>query len=110
MNEKEKFPPTHPRKIIERRFFQVRYLTVDKVAKEIHLPIYQLQELIDGQRNIDLDLAYRLGFYFQVGAEGFLNLQQIYDLAIWSDRQEELVKKSIRPFHPSKSTSNFKSV
>ena len=78
----EKFPPTHPGKIIERRFFKTRNLTVEKVAKDICLPLYQLQELIEGKRNIDTDIAARLGIYFKVGAEGFLNLQQIYDLEI----------------------------
>ena len=82
MKNYEKFPPTHPGEIIANRFFKVRNLTVEKVAKDICLPFYQLQELIEGRRGIDIDIAARLGIYFQVGAEGFLNLQQIYDLEI----------------------------
>ena len=82
MIEANKFPPIHPGEIIQRRFFETRNLTVEKVAKDTHLPTYQLQELVVGKRNIDTDIAYRLGLYFQVGAEGFLNLQQIYDLEI----------------------------
>jgi addiction module HigA family antidote len=82
MTQSIKLPPVHLGQIIERRFLQTRNLTVEKVAKEIHLPIYQLKELVEGKRNVDLDIAYRLGLYFRVGAEGFLNLQQIYDLEI----------------------------
>jgi addiction module HigA family antidote len=78
----EKFPPTHPGKIIERRFFKTRNLTVEKVAKDTRLPLYHLQELVERKRNVDTDMAGRLGLYFKVGAEGFLNLQQIYDLEI----------------------------
>ena len=43
-----------------------------------------------------------LGLYFKVGAEGFLNLQQIYDLEIWKDRQEAVVKKIIRPYQETR--------
>lgn len=98
MNNNEKFPPTHPGIIIERRFFKVRNLTLEKIAQDIHFPLYQLQELVEGRRNVDIDIAARLGIYFQIGAEGFLNLQQIYDLEIWKDRQEVIVKKSIHPY------------
>lgn len=82
MNNQEKFSPTHPGKIIERRFFKAHHLTVETVAQATHFPFYQLQELVEGKRNIDTDIAARLGIYFKVGAEGFLNLQQIYDLEI----------------------------
>jgi antitoxin HigA-1 len=82
MKSQEKFSPTHPGKIIESRFFKTRYLTVEKVAKDTCLPLYQMQELVEGRRSIDTDIAGRLGLYFKVGAEGFLNLQQIYDLEI----------------------------
>ncbi|CAI2181493.1 4245_t:CDS:2 [Funneliformis geosporum] len=54
----------------------------EKVAHDIKLPAYQLQDLVEGRGSIDTDLAFRLGLYFKVGAEGFLNLQQIYDLEI----------------------------
>ena len=82
MTDQEKFSPTHPGKIIKRRFFQPRNLTTERVAQDIHLPTYQLQELVEGKRNVDTDIASRLGLYFKVGAEGFLNLQQTYDLEI----------------------------
>lgn len=94
----EKFSPTHPGEIIERRLFKTRNLTVERVAKDTCLPLYQLQELVEGKRSIDTDIAGRLGLYFKVGAEGFLNLQQIYDLEIWKDRQEFVIKKVVRPY------------
>jgi addiction module HigA family antidote len=107
---KEKFSPAHPGKIIERRFFKTHHLTVEKVAKDTCLPLYQLQELVEGKRDIDTDIAGRLGLYFKVGAEGFLNLQQIYDLEIWKDRQEAVVKKLIRPYQETKQHGREKTI
>lgn len=110
MKKSEKFPPTHPGKIIESRFFKKKNLTAEKVAQDTCLPLYQLQELVEGRRNIDTDIAGRLGLYFKVGAEGFLNLQQIYDLEIWKDRQEAIVKKMIRPHQETKQHGRAKTV
>ena len=109
-SKREKFSPIHPGKIIERRFFKTRNLTVEKVAKDTYLPPYQLQELVEGKRDIDTDIAARLGIYFKVGAEGFLNLQQTYDLEIWKDRQEGVIKKIIRPYQETKQHGRAKTV
>lgn len=109
-SEREKFPPTHPGRILENRFFKKRNLTIEKVAGDIKLPVYQLQDLVEGRGRIDTDLAYRLGLYFKVGAEGFLNLQQIYDLEIWKDRQEVMVKKLVHPYHEPKQHDRAKTV
>jgi antitoxin HigA-1 len=110
MNNQAKFSPIHPGKIIERRFFKAHNLTTEKVAQDIHLPVYQLQELVEEKRNVDTDIAGRLGLYFKVGAEGFLNLQQIYDLEIWKDRQEAMVKKLIHPYQEKKQNGRAKAV
>ncbi|CAG8654064.1 12392_t:CDS:2 [Racocetra persica] len=56
-------------KILQDRFFEPLNLTVEKVAQDIK----------EKDRN-DLDLACRLAYYFQIGSEVFLNIQQIYDL------------------------------
>jgi len=97
MTESEKFPPVHPGKIIQNQFFTPRQLTVEKVAEDLSVPTYQLVDLVEGRRNIDSDLAYRFGLYFQVGAEGFLNLQKIYDLEVWKDYWAETIKKQVHP-------------
>lgn len=98
----QKIPPIHPGEILKENFFKPRNLTVEQVAKDINIPLYQLQDLITEKRDIDTDIAYRLGLYFKVGAEGFLNLQQHYNLEVWKDRQEKEVKKQVHPYHEVK--------
>ena len=77
--ERQKLPPIHPGKILQDHFFEPRKLTVKKVAHDINIPTYQLEDLIKERGRIDPDMACRLAHYFQVGAEVFLNIQQIYD-------------------------------
>lgn len=80
MKSNEKFPPIHPGELLKNHLFEPRNLSIEKVASDIHVPVRELQNLIEGKKNLTTDLACRFGLYFQLGAKGFLNLQQIYDL------------------------------
>jgi addiction module HigA family antidote len=55
-------------------------LTPSRLALELHVPANQLQEVIDGKRPIKAGLALRLGRYFGVNPETWLNLQANYEL------------------------------
>lgn len=92
-----KYPPVHPGKTIQRQFFTPLNLNVEQAAEVLKVPAYQLQDLTEGKSKIDLEMAYRLGRYFQIEPEMFLNLQQRYDFEVWKDRQESLVKRQVKP-------------
>jgi antitoxin HigA-1 len=92
-----KYPPVHPGKTVWRKFFAPLNLNTEEAAQALKVPSYQLQDLIDGRSKIDLEMAYRLGRYFQIEPEMFLNLQQRYDFEIWKDRQESRVKRQVKP-------------
>ena len=92
-----KYPPVHPGKTVWRKFFAPLNLSVEEAANALKVPLYQLQELIEGKNRIDAEIAYRLGRYFQIEPVMFLNLQQRYDLEVWKDRQESRVKRQVKP-------------
>ena|ERR1041384_6290015 len=97
MNKQQIYPPVHPGKTLERQFFQPLNLVREHLAKDLHLPLYQLEDLINEKAKITPEIAYRLSCYFQIEPEVFLNLQQRYDLEVWKDRQESQVKRQIKP-------------
>ncbi|MCE8163030.1 MAG: HigA family addiction module antidote protein [Candidatus Moeniiplasma glomeromycotorum] len=99
---RKKLAPIHPGKILKDHFFEPRNLTIEKVVQNINVPIYQLEDLIKEKGRIDLDMACRLAYYFKVGTGVFLNIQQIYDWEYWKDKQEEQVKKQVKPYRESK--------
>lgn len=92
-----KYPPVHPGKTLQRQFFAPLNLDTEQAAQALKIPAYQLQDLVDGKSKIDLEMAYRLGRYFQIEPEMFLNLQQRYDFEVWKDRQENQVKRQVKP-------------
>lgn len=95
MTKIEKFPPVHPGKTLERQFFQPLQLTREELAKNLRLPLYQLEDLINGKNGINPEIAWRLSNYFKIEPEIFLSLQQHYDLEIWKDKQEFQIKQKL---------------
>ena len=77
-----KYPPVHPGKTLQRQFFAPLNLSTEEAAQALKIPAYQLQDLIEGKSKIDLEMAYRLGRYFQIEPVMFLNLQQRYDFEV----------------------------
>jgi addiction module HigA family antidote len=61
-----KYPPVHPGKTLQRQFFAPLNLSAEEVARFLKVPTYQFQDLMDEKSKIDLEMAYRLGRYFQV--------------------------------------------
>jgi len=92
-----KYPPVHPGKTIQRQFFAPLNLNTEQAAQALKVPAYQLQDLLEGKNKIDLEMAYRLGRYFQIEPELFLNLQQRYDFEVWKDRQEAQIRRQVKP-------------
>jgi addiction module HigA family antidote len=79
-----------PGAILRQEFMVPLGLSVQKLAQELHVPANQLQEVIDGRRPIKAGLALRLGRYFGVNPETWLNLQANYELRV---AQREIGKK-----------------
>ncbi|WNE40689.1 MAG: hypothetical protein mread185_000146 [Mycoplasmataceae bacterium] len=100
-----KFPPVHPGQTLERQFFQPLNLSKEQLSQDLHLPTYQLQDLVEGKAKITPEIAYRLSCYFQIEPELFLNLQQRYDLELWKDRQETHIKRQVKSYQEKYSAS-----
>lgn len=57
-----------------------------RLAKDISVPPRRINEIVHGQRCITADTALRLGRYFGVAPQFWLNLQSHFDLAQEEDR------------------------
>lgn len=68
-------------------------LTQHKLAVEIGVPPRRINEIVHGKRAISADTALRLGRYFQIEPQFWLNLQSRYDLELAEDRLEVEIEK-----------------
>lgn len=60
-------------------------------AKSIGAPLRRINEIVHGKRAITADTALRLGRYFGIEPQFWLNLQSRYDLEVAEDRVAEQV-------------------
>jgi antitoxin HigA-1 len=70
----------HPGEILLTEFMQPLELTAYRLAKDIHVPAPRVGDIVRGKRAISADTALRLGKYFGLPAQFWLNLQNEYDL------------------------------
>jgi addiction module HigA family antidote len=57
-------------------------LSVYALAKAVHLPRSRVNEICRGRQGITVSVALRLGKYFGVDPQWFLNMQSKYDLHV----------------------------
>ena len=70
----------HPGEILLTEFMQPLGLTAYRLAKDLEVPAPRVGDIMRGKRSISADTALRLGVYFGLPAQFWLNLQNEYDL------------------------------
>ncbi len=85
-----------PGKILLEEFLKPLGVTQYRLAKEIGVPQRRIGEIVVGKRAITADTAARLGVYFGIEAEFWLNLQAHYDLAV----TRETLADNLAAIHP----------
>jgi addiction module HigA family antidote len=77
---KRKIPLATPGEILFEEFLKPLGVTQYRLAKEIGVPQRRIGEIVAGRRAITADTAARLGVFFGMEAEFWLNLQAHNDL------------------------------
>ena len=81
----------HPGEILKTEFMEPMGVSAYALAKALYFP--GIYEVVRGDRAISADTALRLGRYFGLPAQFWLNLQNDYDLRIASrNRAAERIK------------------
>jgi len=68
-----------------------------RLAKDIHVPPRRINEIVLGKRAITADTALRLGRYFGISAQFWMNLQSGYDLTRARNEIGDVITHDIVP-------------
>ena len=79
------YPPIHPGEILMEEFLEQMGITQHKLAVSIGIPPRRINEIVCGKRRITADTALRLGRFFGMTAQFWINLQSHYDLDVESE-------------------------
>lgn len=85
-----------PGEILEEDFLKPMGLSQYRLAKDIGVPARRINEIVKGERAITADTALRLGRFFKMSAQFWLNLQSHYDLEIVEDRLGRRLDREVK--------------
>lgn len=100
----EERQPTHPGEMLVEEFLAPMQITQRQLADAIHVPYQRINELVNQKRGITPSTALRLGRFFGVSAEFWLNLQLRWEL-YQTERDEADELKRIRPHDQAAKTA-----
>ena len=84
----KKLPPIHPGEILLEEFLEPMGISQYRLAKTISVPPRRINEIVHGKRSITADTALRLGRFFNMSPQFWLNLQTRFDLEVTEDQLE----------------------
>ena len=97
----KRLDPITPGEILLEEFMKPLNITQAQLAKDINVPPNRISQIINAKREITADTALRLGRYFGIEPEFWLNLQVRYNMKMalrkFGERIEKEVKTRILP-------------
>lgn len=85
----------HPGEVLKEEFLEPMGISVYRLAKETGLSQTRIGQIIKGDRSITAESAVKLGKFFSVPAEFWMNLQTLYDI----EEAQKRYKKEIESIH-----------
>ncbi|MES9856689.1 MAG: HigA family addiction module antitoxin [Sedimenticola sp.] len=85
-----KLAPITPGYLLKTEFLEPMGISQNQLARDINVPPNRISQIVRGKREISADTALRLGFYFNIEPEFWLNLQTRFNL---KEVQERAGKK-----------------
>ena len=92
----KKLPPIHPGEILLDEFLKPMGISQYRLAKDTSVPPRRINEIVHGKRSITADTALRLGRFFGMSPQFWLNLQTRYDLEVTEDLLEGRLDDEVR--------------
>jgi addiction module HigA family antidote len=74
--------PIPPGEILLEEFMKPMGISINALSRGINVPPNRISEIVNGKRTVTADTALRLGKYFGVSPEIWLDLQSDYDIRL----------------------------
>ena len=88
--------PIHPGEILQEDFLKPMGISLNQLARDLDVPPNRIHGIVHGTRSITADTALRLGTYFCMSPQTWLNLQAEYDLRVAQRTTGEAIARRVR--------------
>ena len=92
----KKLEPVTPGEILLEEFMKPLNITQTQLAKDTNVPPNRISQIIHGKREITADTALRLGRYFGIEPEFWLNLQVRYNMKVAKNKLGNKIEKEVK--------------
>jgi addiction module HigA family antidote len=89
--------PVHPGEVLREDFLAPLGMSVNALAKALHVPTPRINDIVRGRRGVSADTAMRLARFFGGDARSWLNLQAVYDLRVAEIANARKVEREVKP-------------
>ncbi len=90
--------PVTPGEILFEEFLKPLGINQSQLAKDINVPPNRISQIIHGKREITANTALRLGKYFGIEPEFWLNLQVRYNMKVVKIKDWSRIDKEVKKF------------
>jgi antitoxin HigA-1 len=94
---KIKLAPVHPGEILREDFIAPLELSINALARALHVPANHVSGIVNEKRGISARMALRLARYFGTSPELWLGLQQDYELDVARDTVAAQIEREVLP-------------
>lgn len=89
--------PVHPGEVVREEYLVPLNMSVNALAKALHVPTPRINDIVRERRGISADTAMRLARYFGGDARSWLHLQAAYDLRVAEIDNAKRIAREITP-------------
>lgn len=84
--------PIHPGEHLAEALSELG-ISAAELARQLNVPTNRITGVINGQRAVTADTALRLGHYFNMSAQFWLNLQALYEIRLAENEKGAEIRK-----------------
>ena len=92
----KKYEPVSPGELLLEEFLKPMGLSQYRIAMDINVPPRRINEIVHCKRSISADTALRLGRYFGMSPQFWINLQAHYDLEVEVDKLGNRLESEVK--------------
>ncbi len=85
----------HPGEVLKEDFLDPMDISVYRLSKNTGLSQTRLGQLVKGKRGMTAETAVKLGKFFSIAPEFWMNLQSLYDI----EEAQKQYKKDLKSIH-----------
>lgn len=93
---RKRLEPIPPGEILLEEFMKPLHISINRLARDIDVPPNRISSIVRGKRAITADTALRLGKYFGVSPEIWLDLQSDHELRVLRRTEWPRIEPRIR--------------